>query len=106
MPDYDARQRPWYKVAMAAFRDQKPCPRRSRSVEPGGVDRGVPLFTTKAPSISAAVAARDPSGEILIVTYDLPLDRGREVSPPPCDSSPRGLMFVLTDEGAARAASR
>jgi len=83
MPDYDARQRPGTRWPWRPF-GIKPCRGAGRSVEPGGVDRGVPAFTTKAPSISAAVAARDPSGEILIVTYDLPLDEVAK-SPPPCD---------------------
>jgi len=84
MPDYDARQRPWYKVAMAAFRDQTLPEAQAAASSLVAWTEVYPLFTTKAPSISAAVAARDPSGEILIVTYDLPLTRSRS-SPPPCD---------------------
>jgi len=95
---YDARQRPWYKAAMAAFRDQT-LPEAQAATSSLIAWTGVySLFTTKAPSISAAVAARDPSGEILIVSYDLPLDEiaqfTRSVRP-----SPRGMMFVLTDDG-------
>jgi signal transduction histidine kinase len=95
---YDARQRPWYKAAMAAFRDQT-LPEAQAAASSLIAWTGVySLFTTKAPSISAAVAARDPSGEILIVSYDLPLDEiaqfTRSVRP-----SPRGMMFVLTDDG-------
>jgi signal transduction histidine kinase len=95
---YDARQRPWYKAAMAAFRDQT-LPEAQAAASSLIAWTGVySLFTTKAPSISAAVAARDPSGEILIVSYDLPLDEiaqfTRSVRP-----SPRGTMFVLTDDG-------
>ena len=95
---YDARQRPWYKAAMAAFRDQT-LPEAQAATSSLIAWTGVySLFTTKAPSISAAVAARDPSGKILIVSYDLPLDEiaqfTRSVRP-----SPRGMMFVLTDDG-------
>jgi signal transduction histidine kinase len=95
---YDARQRPWYKAAMAAYRDQT-LPEAQAAAASLIAWTGVySLFTTKAPSISAAVAARDPSGEILIVSYDLPLDEiaqfTRSVRP-----SPRGMMFVLTDDG-------
>ena len=95
---YDARQRPWYKAAMAAFRDQT-LPEAQAAASSLIAWTGVySLFTTKAPSISAAVAARDPSGKILIVSYDLPLDEiaqfTRSVRP-----SPRGMMFVLTDDG-------
>ena len=95
---YDARQRPWYKAAMAAFRDQT-LPEAQAAASSLIAWTGVySLFTTKAASISAAVAARDPSGEILIVSYDLPLDEiaqfTRSVRP-----SPRGMMFVLTDDG-------
>ena len=95
---YDARQRPWYKAAMAAFRDQTLPEAQAASSSLIAWTGVYPLFTTKAPSISAAVAARDPSGEILIVSYDLPLDEiaqfTRSVRP-----SPRGMMFVLTDDG-------
>ena len=95
---YDARQRPWYKAAMAAYRDQT-LPEAQAAAASLIAWTGVySLFTTKAPSISAAVAARDPSGEILIVSYDLPLDEiaqfTRSVRP-----SPRGMLFVLTDDG-------
>jgi signal transduction histidine kinase/CheY-like chemotaxis protein len=98
LPGYDGRQRPWYKVAMAAFRDQT-LPEAQASVSSLVAWTDVyPLFTSKAPSISAAVAARNPSGDIQIVTYDLPLDEvalfTTSVRP-----SPRGMMFVLTDDG-------
>jgi len=98
LPGYDARQRPWFKAAMAAFRDQT-LPEAQAAAASLIAWTGVyALFTTKAPSISAAVAARDPSGEILIVSYDLPLDEiaqfTRSVRP-----SPRGMLFVLTDDG-------
>jgi signal transduction histidine kinase len=95
---YDARQRPWYKAAMAAFRDQTLPEAQAATSSLVAWTAVYPLFTTKAPSISAAVAARDPSGDILIVTYNLPLDEiaqfTRSVQP-----SPRGMMFVLTDDG-------
>jgi signal transduction histidine kinase len=95
---YDARQRPWYKAAMAAFRDQTLPEAQAAASSLIAWTEVYSLFTTKAPSISAAVAARDPSGEILIVSYDLPLDEiaqfTRSVRP-----SPRGMMFVLTDDG-------
>jgi len=98
MPDYDARSAPWYKVAMAAFRDQTLPRRRPQRRAWWRGPRCTRFFTTKAPSISAAVAARDPSGEILIVTYDLPLDEVAKFTTT-VRPSPRGLMFVLTDDG-------
>jgi len=95
---YDGRQRPWYKVAMAAFRDQTLPEAQAGASNLVAWTDVYPLFTTKAPSISGAVAARDPAGDIRIVTYDLPLDEvalfTTSVRP-----SPRGMMFVLTDDG-------
>jgi hypothetical protein len=97
MPGYDFRQRPWYKAAMAAFRDQTLPEAQAAASSLVAWTEVYPLFTSKSPSISAAVAARDPSGEILVVTYDLPLDEiaqfTKSVQP-----SPRGMMFVLTDD--------
>ena len=98
MPDYDGRQRPWYRVAMAAFRDQTLHEAQAATANLVAWTDVYPLFTTKAPSISAAVAARDPSGEILIVTYDLPLDEVAKFTTS-ARPSPRGMMFVLTDDG-------
>jgi two-component system cell cycle sensor histidine kinase/response regulator CckA len=98
MPDYDARQRPWYRVAMAAFRDQTLHQAQAAASNLVAWTEVYPLFTTKAPSISAAVAARDPSGEILIVTYDLPLDEVAKFTMS-VRPSPRGMLFVLTDDG-------
>jgi signal transduction histidine kinase len=98
LSSYDARQRPWYKAAMAAFRDQTLPEAQAVASSLVAWTAVYPLFTTKAPSISAAVAARDPSGEILIVTYNVALDEiaqfTRSVRP-----SPRGMLFVLTDDG-------
>jgi len=95
---YDGRQRPWYKAAMAAFRDQTLPEAQASASSLVAWTEVYALYTARAPSISAAVAARDPSGEILVVTYDLPLDEivhfTTSVQP-----SPRGMMFVLTDDG-------
>ena len=98
LPGYDGRQRPWYKVAMGAFRDQTLPEARAAAGSLVGWTDVYPLFTTKDPSISAAVAARDPSGEILIVTYDLPLDEIAKFTTS-VQPSPRGTMFVMTDDG-------
>ena len=95
---YDWRQRPWYKVAMAAFRDQTLPEAQAAATSLVAWTDVYPLFITKAPSISAAVAARDPSGEILIATYDLPLDEVAQFTTS-VRPSPRGTMFVLTDDG-------
>ena len=95
---YDSRQRPWYRVAMAAFRDQSLPEAQAAASSLVAWTDVYPLYTAKAPSISAAVAARDPSGEILIVTYNLPLDEIAKFTTS-AQPSPRGMMFVLTDDG-------
>ena len=98
LPGYDARQRPWYKVAMAAFRDQTMPEAQAAASSLVAWTDVYPLYTAKGPSISAAVAARDPSGEVLIVTYNLPLDEIAKFTTA-AQPSPRGVMFVLTDDG-------
>ena len=95
---YDGRKRPWYREAMAAFRDQTLPEAQAAAASLVAWTDVYPLFTSKAPSISAAVAARDPSGEILIVTYDLPLDEVAQFTTS-VRPSPRGMMFVMTDDG-------
>jgi two-component system cell cycle sensor histidine kinase/response regulator CckA len=98
LPSYDGRQRPWYKAAMAAFRDQTLPEAQAAASSLVAWTDVYPLFTAKGPSISAAVAARDPSGEILIVTYDLPLDEIAKFTTS-ARPSPRGMLFVMTDDG-------
>jgi PAS domain S-box-containing protein len=95
---YDGRQRPWYKVAMAAFRDQTLPEAQAAAASLVAWTDVYPLYTAKGPGISAAVAARDPSGEILIVTYNLPLNEIAKFTTS-AQPSPRGMMFVLTDDG-------
>jgi two-component system, cell cycle sensor histidine kinase and response regulator CckA len=94
---YDSRRRPWYQVAMAAFRDQTLPEAQAAVANLVAWTDVYPLYTAKGPSISAAVAARDPSGEILIVTYNLPLDEIANFTTS-AQPSPRGMMFVLTDD--------
>jgi len=91
-------KRPWYKVAMAAFRDQTLPEAQAAASSLVAWTRCTRFSPRRPPSISAAVAARDPSGEILIVTYDLPLDEVAKFTTT-VRPSPRGLMFVLTDDG-------
>jgi len=98
LPGYDGRQRPWFKAAMAAFRDQTLAEAQASAANLVGWTEPYPLFITKAPGISAAVAARDPAGDVQIVTYNLPLhDVARFTTS--TQPSPRGMLFVLTDDG-------
>ena len=98
LPAYDGRQRPWFKAAMAAFQDQTLPEAQANALSLVGWTEPYTLFITKTPGISAAVAGRDPAGDIQIVTYNLPLnDIARftmSVQP-----SPHGMMFVMTDDG-------
>ena len=98
LPGYSTKERPWFKAAMAAFRDQTLAEAQAAGSKLVAWTEPYPLFITKIPGISAAVAARDPSGDILIVTYNLPLhDIARFTTS--MQPSPRGMMFVMTDDG-------
>jgi len=107
MPDYDCSAAPLVQGGHGGLSGSNPARGAGRSVEPGGVDRVYPLFSPRRPPASPPARAHAiPSGEILIVTYDLPLDEVAKFTTTVA-TSPRGLMFVLTDDGkAARAASR
>jgi signal transduction histidine kinase/ActR/RegA family two-component response regulator len=97
LPGYDTRQRPWYKTAMAVLRDRTLSEAQAAGSSLVGWTEPYTLFISKAPGISGVVAARDPSGNVQIVTYNLPLgDIARftmSVQP-----SRRGMMFVMTDD--------
>ena len=74
MPGYDSRQRPLHRAAMTAFHDRTLGEARALGDDLVAWSDIYTLFTIKAPAISASVAARDPSGEVLVVAYDLLLD--------------------------------
>jgi len=95
---YDGRQRPWYKAAMAAFHDRSLLDAQAATADLVAWTEVYGLFITKNPGISAAVAARDPAGEIQIVTCNLPLDVIARFTTS-AEPSPRGMMFVMTDDG-------
>jgi signal transduction histidine kinase/CheY-like chemotaxis protein len=94
---FDTLQRPWYKAAMAVFRDQTLQEAQAAGSRLVGWTEVFTLFTTRTPGISAAVAARDPSGEILVISYNLPLDDIAKLTAS-AQPSPRGVMFVMTDD--------
>jgi two-component system, cell cycle sensor histidine kinase and response regulator CckA len=95
---YDSRQRPWYKAAMAAFQERTLLDAPADPANLVAWTEVYGLFITKDPGISAAIAARDPSGEIQIVTCNLPLDVIARFTMS-AQPSPRGMMFVMTDDG-------
>ena len=95
---YDDRQRPWYKAAMAAFHDQTIPEAQAAATSLVAWTEVYWLFIPKVPGISAAVAARDPAGAILIVTCNVPLDAIARFTTS-VQPSPRGMMFVMTDDG-------
>jgi signal transduction histidine kinase/ActR/RegA family two-component response regulator len=95
---FDTRQRPWFRAAMEAFRDQTlPEAQAAGSSLVAWTDVFTP-FAPTSPGISAAVAARDPAGDILVVSYNLPLDDVAQFTMS-AQPSPRGMMFVMTDDG-------
>ncbi len=94
---YDGRRRPWHRAAMARFADL-PLDEAHKAGENLVAWTDVyPLFTTKKPGISAAIAARDPAGTVLIVAYDLLLDEIAQFSSS-ATPSPHGQLFVLTED--------
>jgi PAS domain S-box-containing protein len=97
LPDFDGRQRPWHRAAMAQFSDYTPGEAHARGEDLVAWTEIYPLFTTKAPGISASVAARDPQGKVLIVAYDLLLDEIARFSSA-ARPTPNGQVFVLTED--------
>ena len=98
LPGFDGRLRPWHRAAMAQFRDCTLDEARAIDTDLVAWTEIYPLFTTKVPAISAAVAARDPKGEVLIVAYDLALDEIARFSSQ-ARPTPNGQLFILTDDG-------
>ncbi len=99
LPGYDPRQRPWHTAAMARFRD---VPMAEALAAPDALAAwtdAYTMFTTKSPGISASVAARDPSGRILIVAYDLLLDKIADFTARAAPGK-GGQIFVMTDDGS------
>ena len=96
LPGFDGRQRPWHRAAMAQFSDYTPGEARARGDDLVAWTEIYPLFTTKAPGISAAVAARDHQGKVLIVAYDLLLDEIARFSST-ARPTPNGQVFILTE---------
>lgn len=98
LPGYDARQRPWHVAAMERFRD---VPMAEALAQPDALAAWTDtytMFTTKTPGISASVAARDPSGRILVVGYDLLLDKIADFTARAAPGK-GGRIFVMTDDG-------
>ncbi len=97
LPGYDGRRRPWHQAAMARFADLSLADARQTGVELIAWTDVYPLFTTGKPGISAAVAAHDPAGRVLIIAYDLLLDEIAHFSSTTLPT-PNGCLFVLTDD--------
>ncbi len=98
LPGYDPRKREWLLRALA---------RRNEFESTGNLeDREslvawtdvYTLFTSKTPGISASIAAREPSGDVVVVAYDLLLDDlsafVRLQHP-----TPDGRVFIISDSG-------
>lgn len=94
---YDPRRRAWYEQAVE---------RHTRRPQSSATDATVAiewtdvytLFTSREPGMSASFAAREPSGALVIVAYDILLDavsRYTRAQRP----SPNGRVFVVSDSG-------
>ena len=95
---FDGRQRPWHRAAMTQFGDRSLDEARALGADLVAWTEVYTLFTTKAPGISASVAARDPHGEVLIVAYDLLLDAIARFSAT-AQPTAHGQIFVFTEDG-------
>ncbi len=98
LPDYNPRQRLWYRLALENYRDMGVT---EFMADPWGAISWTDvytLFTTKTPGISASVAAVDPSGEKVIIAYDMlleDLNRFTRTAHP----TRNGLVFLFTESG-------
>lgn len=104
LPDYDPRQRPWHVRALQHLR-QIEAEGRS-DADPAELiawTRPYLMFTSKTPGISVCVAARDPEGRAVIAAYDLLLSNLGEFTRAQ-RPTPRGKVFVLSDDGVLLAA--
>jgi PAS domain S-box-containing protein len=88
---YDPRLRPWYTCAVQTLAGQGD----KMPVAWTGV---YSLYTTKGLGISASTAARDPSGRLIVVAYDLLLD-GIAAITARARPSPNGKTFIVSKSG-------
>jgi signal transduction histidine kinase/CheY-like chemotaxis protein len=98
LPGYDPRQRAWYLQAMERrARRQGAAPVTDPQTAIAWSDVYT-LFTTREPGISGSFAASTPSGDVMIVAYDVLLDevsRYTRTERP----TPNGRVFVVSDSG-------
>ena len=95
---YDPRKRDWHFGAIQQYKEmsiETAYSNPSELVHWTAIDV---FFTTKSPGVTASVAAKDPSGRILVVGYDLMLEDLSEftMTQRPTEN---GVAFVMTDEG-------
>ena len=98
IPGYDPTAREWYAEAMAHHA------RQPRGQEPSDAAAATTwtdvytLFTSREPGLSVSFAAREPSGDLVVVAYDILLDevsRYTRAQRP----TPEGRVFVVSDSG-------
>lgn len=95
MPDYDPRNRPWFRAGLRSAELRKASKKTTPIVVWTPVNE---LYTTKTPGISAAAAAVDPKGRTRIVAFDLKLEDLMEYAVNASPSS-HGYTLILTDDG-------
>jgi len=98
LPGYDPKQRDWYRQAMERFARQARPVAASDAAGAIAWSEVYTLFTSRQPGLSASFAAREPSGALMIVAYDILLDEvsGYTRAQRP---SPNGRVFVVSDSG-------
>ncbi len=99
LPGYEPRERAWYTQAVERFRNASVDARHGPRPQDFVVWSDVyTFFTTREAGVSASFAAREPSGELVIVAYDVLLDEvGRYTrSQAP---TPHASVLVVSDSG-------
>ena len=99
LPGYRTNDREWYRQALSRFGHRGAV----SAVDPDAVPSIAwsdvyTFFTTREPGLSASFAARGPTGEVVIVAYDILLDAVSEYTRaqrPTAD----GRVLVVSDSG-------
>ena len=95
---YDPRKRVWHQATRIRYRDRSPVEVASHPRDAVHWTEVDYFFTSKAPGMTAGIAARDPGGDMVIVAYDLLLG---DLSSFTVDLRPteHGKVFVFTGSG-------
>ena len=99
IPGYDPREREWYRQAIRQFQ-------RRGAAESGALDAAPSIawsdvytfFTTREPGLSASFATRQPSGALMVVSYDVLLDQVSQYTRTQAPTR-NGSLILVSDSG-------